>query len=143
MTCAHRTPRNDNNDLNTCTERLTLPAADNTQKGQHGKQEHQKTTSLRRSRLRTETRTRATHRIRTSGRQQAPQEPQTVPRTREQTMSRTLEQARERRMRRLHVRLEQAHQAARHWPSTRAQDLICQIERQIRQLNKPVVTTNT
>ena len=56
-------------------------------------------------------------------------------------MNQSLEQAREHRVRRLHTRLEQAHQAARHWPSTRAQDLICQIERQIRTLRKPVAVS--
>ena len=45
------------------------------------------------------------------------------------------------RIARLTRRLEQAHQAARLWPSTRAEDLICQIERQIRTLNKPVAVS--
>lgn len=43
--------------------------------------------------------------------------------------------------RRLVTRLTQAQQAAREWPSTRAQDLICSIERQIRTLDKPVAVT--
>ena len=43
-----------------------------------------------------------------------------------------------RRVQALHTRLERAHQAAKCWPSTRAEDLICQIERQIRTLSRPV-----
>ena len=106
-----------------------------------GQQEHQKKTSRRRGRLRTETRTSATHRVRTSGRQSHTSRTGAVPCARCTCTPMNHAARAHARLQQLHTRLERARHAARHWPSTRAQDLICQIERQIRQLNKPVAVS--